>query len=95
MFAGMSLDAGYGKRMPASISHLGLSVMHVEAIAHLEPGGGPIALVMADSTEALRARYVATKDADGEDVERYIAGARDPASWANYYSTVRVIAVKR
>jgi SAM-dependent methyltransferase len=93
MFSGMSLDPGYGKRMPWSISRLGLTVKHVENVAHLEPGAGPVAMVMADSAEALRDRYVSTSEATSEDIDRYIAGARDPGSWAIYYSTIRVIAV--
>jgi ubiquinone/menaquinone biosynthesis C-methylase UbiE len=94
MFSGMSLDPGYGKRMPESIAHLGLAVKYAETITHLEPGGGPVALMMADSTEALREKYVATAQAHGEDVDQYIDGSRDPKSWAIYYSTVRVIAAK-
>ena len=46
---------------------------------------------MLDSAEALRANYVSTGKASNEDIDAYIAGARDPHSWANYYSTVGMI----
>jgi SAM-dependent methyltransferase len=92
MFNGMSLDPGLGKRLPWLISRLDLAGIHVEAISHLEPGGGPVALVMADSAEALRNKYVSTGKATNNDVDSYAEGARNAATWANYYSTVGVIA---
>jgi SAM-dependent methyltransferase len=92
MFNGMSLDPGLGKRLPWLISRLDLAVIHVEAISHLEPGRGPMALVMADSAEALRNKYVSTGKATNDDVDSYAEGARNAATWANYYSTVGVIA---
>jgi SAM-dependent methyltransferase len=92
MFSGISLDPGFGKRLPPMASHSGLRVSHVEVRSHLEPGGGPVAMVMADSTEALRDKYTSTGEASSADVDRYIHGARDPKSWALYYSTVGVVA---
>lgn len=92
MFSGMSLDPGYGKRLPLALARCGFQVTRVDARSHLEPGGGPVASVMADSTQALRDKYVATGEAIHDDVDRYITAARDPASWALYYSTVGVVA---
>ena len=92
MFRSMSLDPGCGKRLPWRVADRGLAISYVEASAHLEPGGGPIAMVMADSAGALRDKYVSTGSANNDDVDRYIEGARKPRSWANYYSTVRVVA---
>ena len=70
MFAGLSLDAGFGKRMPLLLSRSGFAVRHTEVRAHLEPGVGPVALVMAESADALREKYAATGEATIEDVER-------------------------
>lgn len=92
MFSGMSLDPGYGKRAVPMLSDVGFSVSHIEYVGHLEAGRGPVAMVMADSTNALQDKYVATGEATGDDVDRYIRGAQDPDSFANYYSTVRVLA---
>lgn len=92
MFSDMSLDPGYGKRMPGMISRLGLTVDYVEAAVHLEPGAGPVALLMADSAEALRNKYLSTCEVDSDAIDRYIVGSRDPNSWSIYYSTVRVMA---
>ncbi len=92
MFSGLSLDPGYGKRLPSVIGRLGFHAHTVEARSHLEPGGGPVALVMADSTAALRGKYISTRKANEADVNRYIDGARDPKSWALYYSTIGVVA---
>lgn len=95
MFWRRSLDPGYGKRLPWMLSRMGFAVEQVEAISHLEKGGEPIALLMADSAEALRNSYVSTGKATSDDVDAYIAAARDGASWAQYYSTVGVIAVRK
>ena len=92
MFTGLSLDPGYGKRLPWVASRLGLGVSEVKARSHLEAGGAPVAMVMADSTDALRDKYTSTGEANAADVDRYIEGARNPNSWALYYSTVGVVA---
>jgi SAM-dependent methyltransferase len=94
MFSRLSLDPGYGKRLPEMLARLGFSVESVEARSHLDRGMGPIATIMADSAEALRSKYIATDAAAAEDVDRYIQGASDPLSWAIYYSTVGVVASK-
>jgi precorrin-6B methylase 2 len=92
MFSNMSLDPGYGKRLPLAVARTGLDICCVEASAHLEPGGAPVAMMMADSADALREKYVSTGEATSRDVDQYTQGARDPNSWANYYCTVRVVA---
>jgi hypothetical protein len=76
------------------MSQHGFSVRHLDARMHFEPGGGPVALVMADSAGALREKYIATGEASAEEVARYVHGAQDPASSAIYYSTIAVIASK-
>ena len=92
MFRGLSLDPGYGKRMPMAVSQMGLSLARVDARSHLENGTRPVAAMMAASTMALRDKYTATGEASDADVVHYIDGALDPASWSNYYSTVGIIA---
>ena len=94
MFAALSLDPGFGKRLPMRLSRQGLPVTHIDARAHLEPGAGPVALVMSESAAALRDKYLATGEATRGDIERYNHGTRDPTSWAIYYSTVGIIARK-
>ena len=91
-FSETSLDPGFGKRLPYLASDLGLVVDHIKVLTHLEPGGGPVALLMADSAEALRDKYLSTGKASNEDINAYIEAARNPAqSWAIYYSTVGFI----
>lgn len=91
-FSGTSLDAGYGKRLPYQATNLGLVVDHIKAVTHLEPGGGSVALLMADSAEALRDKYLSTGKASNVDIDAYIDGARSlTQTWAIYYSTVGVI----
>jgi 2-polyprenyl-3-methyl-5-hydroxy-6-metoxy-1,4-benzoquinol methylase len=92
MFSGMALDPGHGKRLPLLMSRTGFGVNRVDARSHLECGGGPIALMMAGSAEALREKYVGSGQATNDDVDEYMGAAHDPASWAIYYSTVGVIA---
>ena len=55
---------------------------------------GPVATLMAESAVALRSKYLATGKATEADIDDYIGAARNPASWAIYYSTVAVIARK-
>lgn len=91
-FSGTSLDPGFGKRLPHMASRLGLVVQHIKVLTHLEPGAGPVALLMADSAEALREKYLSTGKASNHDIDAYIAGARSPGqTWAIYYSTVGII----
>jgi 2-polyprenyl-3-methyl-5-hydroxy-6-metoxy-1,4-benzoquinol methylase len=92
MFSGMELDPGFGKRLPWITSRLGLYILRVEAITHLEPGGGPVALFMGDSAEALRAKYASTGEATEDEIDGYIQASRNPNSWAVYYSTIGLIA---
>ena len=92
MFSNLSLDPGYGKRLPLAVSRSGLRVQLVEATAHLELGTGPVATLMAESATALWDKYLSTGETTESDIDRYIEGTRDPASCANYYSTVSVLA---
>lgn len=95
LFRGLSLDPGFGKHLPLLLTDAGLAIRCLEDRGHLEPGGGPVAMVMADSAGALREKYAATGEASLEDVDRYARAARDPKSWALYYSTIGVVALKR
>jgi len=92
MFRNRSMDPALGARLPAAISKLGLTPVHVESEAHLAPGGSPMASIMRASAEQLRAKYVATGRADEADVEGYLRFALDPEAWGLYYATVRVLA---
>lgn len=94
MFANLSLDPGYGKRLPMAVSRSGLRVHLVEATAHSEVGTGPVATLMAECAIALRDKYLSTGEATERDIDRYIQGTRDPASRASYYSTVAVRATR-
>ena len=91
-FSGSSLDPGFGKHLPYLATILGLVVDHIKVLTHLEPGGGPVALLMADSAEALREKYLSTGKTSNLDIDAYIDGARSRAqTWAIYYSTVGII----
>jgi SAM-dependent methyltransferase len=94
MFAAAGLDPGYGKRLPWLLTRSGFTVEAVEDVAHLAAGGSPVATLMAESAVALRSKYLATGKATEADIDDYIGAARNPASWAIYYSTVAVIARK-
>jgi hypothetical protein len=49
---------------------------------------------MGYSTRALADRYIATGEASGADIDRYIQNSADPEFWSVYYSTETVIARK-
>jgi SAM-dependent methyltransferase len=92
MFTSLGLDPGYGKRLPLALSQSGFTIEMTEATTHLAPGSSPVARLMAESAVALKNKYIATGKAEDADIDTYVNAARNPASWAIYYSTVAVIA---
>ncbi len=94
LFRNAGFDSAYGEHLPLQVKGQGFDMLHVETTVHLEAGGGPFALLMAESADVLRAEYLATGILEAEDIDRYIAAARDPASFAVYYTTVGVVARK-
>jgi SAM-dependent methyltransferase len=92
MFTSLGLDPGYGKRLPLALSQSGFKLEMTDAATHLAPGSSPVARLMAESAVALRSKYIATGKAEDADIDTYVNAARNPASWAIYYSTVAVIA---
>jgi hypothetical protein len=69
-----------------------LELQAVDARIHLNRGGDTIVRMMGESTRALREKYIATGEANGTDIEKYIENANNERFWAVYYSTVSVIA---
>lgn len=94
LFGARGLDPALGSRLPDLVERQGLSLKAVEADAPVERGGSPLAAMMSLSAEQLGDKYVATGCVTHDDVARYREFARDPACWAIYYSTVRVLANK-
>lgn len=92
MFEQMQLDPAYGLSLPAKIEAAGLQVQRVDSRIHLNRGGDKLARMMGESTRALRDKYIATGEASGADIEKYIENASNDRFWAVYYSTVTVIA---
>jgi predicted O-methyltransferase YrrM len=95
MFEQLELDPGYGLTLPQKVAALGLQVLRVDARLHLNCGGDAVARMMGASTQALRDKYLATREADPADIEGYIANANNARFRAVYYSTVSVLAAKR
>ena len=94
MFEQMDLEPAYGLSLPGKLAAEGLQVLRVDARVHLNRGGDTIARMMAESTRALRDKYLATGAARPADIEQYIKNANDNGFWAVYYSTVSVVTVK-
>jgi hypothetical protein len=92
MFENAGLDPGYGLGLPGKLAAFGLEIQRTNSLIHLCPGQSPIAQVMAESALVLRQEYVETAVATDEDIDQYVASARDPRLWAVYYSTVSVVA---
>lgn len=92
MFTNAGLDPGFGLSLPRKAAEAGFDIVRVQATLHLCPGNAPIAGVMAESALVLRKEYTDTGVATDQDLERYVAHARDPQYWSVYYSTVSVIA---
>lgn len=94
MFEQMQLEPAYGLGLPAQVASAEMQVLTVDSRIHLSRGGDRIARMMAESTRALRDKYVATGEADAKDIEKYIEKANDDQVWAVYYSTIAVLAEK-
>jgi len=92
MFENAGLYPGYGLGLPAKLAACGLEVQRTNSVIHLCPGQSPIANVMAESALVLRQEYTKTGVATDEDIDQYVANARDPRHWSVYYSTVSVVA---
>lgn len=91
MFEGMGLNPAYGAEMALDVADCDLTLAPIEAHMHLAQGGSGVAQVMAESTQALKERYIDTGEADEIDIVKYIEGARDPHSLAIYYSTISIV----
>ena len=94
MFEQMQLDPAFGLSLPPKIAGAGMRIQRVDARVHLQRGGDTLARMMGESTRALRDKYIATGEADGTDIEKYIDNASDDRFWAVYYATVSVVAAK-
>jgi SAM-dependent methyltransferase len=94
MFGTRGLDPALGSNLGELVQQRGLAIRSLEADASVERGGSPLAAMMSLSAEQLADKYVATGCVTNDDVARFREFASDPACWASYYSTVRVLARK-
>jgi SAM-dependent methyltransferase len=94
MFGARNLDPALGATLAELVEQQSLGVTELEADASVERGGSSLAAMMSLSAEQLADKYVATGHVTHADVSRYREFAADPACWAIYYSTVRVLARK-
>lgn len=92
MFTNAGLDPAYGLGLPRKTAESGFDIVRTRATMHLCPGDAPIAKVMAESASVLRKEYTGTGVATDQDIDGYVANARDAQHWSVYYSTVSVIA---
>jgi SAM-dependent methyltransferase len=94
MFSLRGMNHAYGTRVAELLQVGGLEQISVSASAPADRGGGPVARMMAMSTQALAAKYLATGLATPADIAGYAALASDPASFAVYHGVVRGIGRK-
>ena len=94
MFSQRGMDYAFGARLPAVFQERSLEEISIENDAAIVCGGSPHALMMGMSTSVLGDKYIATKLAGAEDIERYARFAASPSCWATYHATVRGLARK-
>jgi SAM-dependent methyltransferase len=94
MFSLRAMDYAFGARLPAVLQERSLEDISIENDSAIVCGGSPHALMMGMSTSALADKYIATKRATAQDIERYVRFAADPACWATYHATIRAVARK-
>lgn len=94
LFSSIGLDPGFGQHLPMQMRTHGMDMIHVETTVHMQSGGEPMARVMAESAEQLRAEYLQVGIASEADIQHYIDSALNPATLATYYTTVGAIGRK-
>jgi len=94
LFTRRDMDPALGSRLPTLLQQRCLELVSVEFEAHCVPGGHALADMMRMSTQLLASKYIDTGCAREEDIEGYVAFARQPACWGIYYTTVAVAARK-
>ncbi len=94
MFANKGLDYALGVKLPAICQRQGLQLLSIDNDTPLVNGGFGIATVMKMSAMQLAEVYIATGQANHEDIEQYCQFADDPSTWAIYHATVGVVAQK-
>lgn len=90
MFQQAGLDPGYGLRLPQDLVRAGFRIGHTETHLHLDAGQSPMAALMGESAQALRAAYLKTGLATTADIDHYVARAGDLDRWTVWYGTVAV-----
>ena len=95
MFEQMGLDPGYALALPERLAAQGLQIVEVDSRIHLARGGTVMARMMGASTRALAEKYIATGEADEEDIEEYIRNTENEQVWSVYYSTISVTTTKK
>jgi SAM-dependent methyltransferase len=91
LFTGLNLDPGMGRKLLAGLQSIGVKDFRVDNDVPIARGGSGIAKMMRMSAEQLREKYISTKEASAEDVERYCKFAEDRNTWAIYYSTIAIM----
>jgi hypothetical protein len=94
MFSSKGMDYALGVKLPALFQGAALKNLSVEYDAPISQGTSGVAEMMQLSAKTLRARYIATGEASGQDIENYCRFAQCETSWAIYYATVGVLGQK-
>jgi SAM-dependent methyltransferase len=92
MYRNLAIDCTAGLKLPAALQTLGVEIYRVDNDAPLARGGSDVANIMRMCAEQFRDEYIATNEATAEDVDAYCEWARNPGTWAIYYSTIAVMA---
>ena len=92
MYRNLNIDCAAGLKLPAALQTLGVEILRVDNDAPLVVGGSSVANMMRMCAEQFRDEYIATNEATAEDVDAYCEWAKNPDTWAIYYSTIAVTA---
>jgi ubiquinone/menaquinone biosynthesis C-methylase UbiE len=93
-FSARGMNYAFGSALPGLVQDRAATLRSVEYDCPVASGGTNLAKMMRLSALALRDKYVGTGIATHADVDGYAEFALTPSCWANYYATVRVLAVK-
>ncbi len=92
MFTQLGMEYAVGLRLPSVMQGHGFKNLKIENDAPLVNGNTGVAHIMKLSTRQLREKYLATGDANEQDIEAYCQFAEDVNCWGVYYATIGVIA---
>lgn len=94
MYDKMGLNIDIGQKLAPLVSSLDFKSIQSYADLHYQNGGSDMAIMMKNSCEYLREKYLETALVNESDIKNYLKICDHPNIWTHYFTTFSVIAEK-